>query len=219
MLVSQPWPCGIQSNGSDPLCRRAHGSRTHNYFAHSSCRQKAYKKLHDSMTTNCEEKDPPKVLALSQTRCLAIADCIERILAQFDNLAGFFTKAEDHNYDNSILREMYWDPKNYAYLVFLASFLHRVKRVNIMFQSNVSDPLALFQELENLYLDTLKRILIPSVVRHIRSTSLLSLELVNMRYIFLGPETTDLGDFFSEKLSKLPIEDKKNMFANAAFIS
>ncbi|KAG0413473.1 hypothetical protein HPB47_009351, partial [Ixodes persulcatus] len=59
---------------------------THNYFAHSSCRQEVYKKLHDSTTTNCKEKNPLKNLSLSQTRWLAIADCIERILAQFDAL-------------------------------------------------------------------------------------------------------------------------------------
>ncbi|CAN8012602.1 unnamed protein product [Ixodes pacificus] len=106
---------------------------------------------------------------------------------------------------------MYRDPKNYAYLVFLLSVLHRVKRINIMFKRNVADPLALFQELENLYLDTLKKILIPSVLRHNTSTSLLSLDLVNVKSTFLSPETADLGDVFSEKLSKLPIEDKKNV--------
>lgn len=151
---------------------------------------------------------PPKLLSLSQTRWLAIADCIERILAQYQALQEFFEKAEQRSYNVRILREMYRDRKNHAYLVFLASVLRSVRRVNKMFQTNAPDPLVVFQELENLYLEVLRRILHPSVLRHNTTESLLSLDLVKMRSIFLQPETADLGDVFREKLSLVSTEDQ-----------
>nr|XP_054932242.1 SCAN domain-containing protein 3-like [Dermacentor andersoni] len=80
---------------------------TYNYFAHSSCWQDAYKRLYASMTVEDESANPPpKILSLSQTRWLAIADSIERILAQYQSLEEFFEKAEDRSYNVRILREM-----------------------------------------------------------------------------------------------------------------
>ncbi|XP_072140169.1 zinc finger protein 862-like [Dermacentor andersoni] len=183
---------------------------TYNYFAHSSCRQDAYKRLYASMTVEDESANPPpKILSLSQTRWLAIADSIEIILAQYQSLEEFFEKAEDRSYNVRILREMYRDRKKYVYLVFLASVLRNVRRVNKMFQTNTTDPLVVFQELENLYLEILRRILNPSVLRHNTTASLLSLDLAKMKSIFLQPEVVDLGDVFREEISLVPIEDQR----------
>ncbi|XP_070382970.1 zinc finger protein 862-like [Dermacentor albipictus] len=80
---------------------------TYNYFAHSSCRQDAYKRLYASMTVEDESANPPpKILSLSQTRWLAIADSIERILAQYQSLEAFFEKAEDRSYNRHRTRTL-----------------------------------------------------------------------------------------------------------------
>ncbi|KAH6927071.1 hypothetical protein HPB50_026683 [Hyalomma asiaticum] len=180
---------------------------TYSFFAHSSCRQGAYKGLYASLSADDESAEPPpKLLSLSQARWLAIADCIERILGQYQVLKQFFEKAEERSYNVRILREMYGDRRNHAYLVFPAPVLHSVRRVNKMFQTNAADPLVVFQELENLYLEVLRRILHPSVLRHNSTASLLSLDLVRMKSIFLQPEVADLGDVFREELSLVPVE-------------
>ncbi|XP_037521704.1 zinc finger MYM-type protein 6-like [Rhipicephalus sanguineus] len=64
--------------------------------------------------------------------------------------------------------------------------------------TNAADPLVVFQELENLYLEVLRRMLHPSVLRHNSTASLLSLNLVKIKSIFLQPEVADLGDVFRE---------------------
>lgn len=184
---------------------------SHNYFAHSSNRQAAYRELYSSMLEGCTgTAEPPKLLSLSPTRWLAIAECIERILGQFESLKKFFQNIDERNYNARVLRDMYSDVRNHVYLIFLAAVLHNVKRVNKLFQSQTADPLKLFQELENLYIDLLKRILKPAVLRHNSSGHLLSLDLKNMESIYLDPDQADLGAAFSERLatSGLPAQEK-----------
>lgn len=186
---------------------------SHNYFAHSSVRLAAYKELFNSMLDDheCTEKaEPPKLLSLSPTRWLAMYDCIERILSQFESLKKFFQGIDSRNYNMRVLRDMYNDPRNHIYLIFLAAVLHNVKRVNLLFQSQTADPMKLFQELENLYIDVLKRILKPAVLRHNSNSDLLSLDLKNMESIYLDFVQADLGAAFSERLaaSGLPAQEQ-----------
>ncbi|KAH9382688.1 hypothetical protein HPB48_023244 [Haemaphysalis longicornis] len=109
-----------------------------------------------------------------------------------------------------VLRDMYNDTRNYVYLIFLAAVLHNVKRVNLLFQSQTADPLKLFQELENLYIAVLKRILKPAVLRSNSNSDLLSLDLKNMESIFLDSVQADLEAAFSERLSAsgLPAQEQ-----------
>ncbi|KAH7937422.1 hypothetical protein HPB49_011996 [Dermacentor silvarum] len=112
-------------------------------------------------------------------------DCIERILGQFEGLQKFFQSIDSRTYNTRVLRDMYSDTRNHVYLIFLAAVLHNVKRVNLLFQSQTADPLKLFQELENLFIDVLKRILKPAVLRHNSNSDLLSQDLKNMKSIYL----------------------------------
>ncbi|KAH7978728.1 hypothetical protein HPB49_006553 [Dermacentor silvarum] len=183
---------------------------SHNYFAHSSTRLAAYKGLYNSMLEDTDKVEPPKLLSLSPTRWLAMFDCIERILGQFESLQKFFHSIDSRNYSTRVLRDMYNDTRNHVYLIFLAAVLHNVKRVNLLFQSQTADPLKLFQELENLYIDVLKRILKPAVLRHNSNSDLLSLDLKNMESIYLDCGQADLGAAFAERLaaSGLPAHDQ-----------
>lgn len=83
------------------------------------------------------------------------------------------------------------DTRNHVYLIFLAAVLRNVKTVNLLFQSQTADPLKLFQELEDLYIDVLKQILKPAVLRHNSNSDLLSLDLKNMDSIYLDKQTSE----------------------------
>uniref|UniRef100_A0A131YUN9 Zinc finger protein n=1 Tax=Rhipicephalus appendiculatus TaxID=34631 RepID=A0A131YUN9_RHIAP len=185
---------------------------SHNYFAPSTVRLAAYKELYNSMLEDhdSDKLEPPKLPSPSPTRWLAVYDCIERIVSQFESLQKFFQSTDSRDYKARVLRDMYNDIRNYLYLIFLAAVLHNVKRVNMLFQSQTVDPLKLFQELENLYVEVLKCILKPAVLRHNSSGDLLSLNLKNMEGIYLDSEQADLGAAFAERLeaSGLPVQEQ-----------
>lgn len=166
----------------------------HNFFAHSGTRQAAYAESYKKvLETNEDDYSPPKILAVSDTRWLAIAEHTEAILPQYEGLKHFFGQLQDRNYNMCLQRDMYSDPRNQAYLVFLAAVLHNVKRVNKVFQRESTDPLRLFQELENLYVETLSRILRPALLRHNSSAALQCMGPENMESIFLDRQTLTWG--------------------------
>ncbi len=55
-----------------------------------------------------------KILCPSKTRWLILADCLERILAQYDALSAHFTIGyeKERCYMAKLLRDMYKDEKN-----------------------------------------------------------------------------------------------------------
>lgn len=62
-------------------------SETYRYFSHSSLRQQKYAKLY---TTIIVGQQPLKILQLAETRWLAIAPCVTRVLDHYDELKLHF---------------------------------------------------------------------------------------------------------------------------------
>lgn len=176
---------------------------THNYFAHSSSRQAVYRSLYSDSNTMHEKNEPLKILSPSATRWLAIADCIERILAQYDVLKKHFASVPDKAYSVRLLKEMYHDERNRAYLLFLEPLLTDLKRVNKLFQGEDVDPLGVFEELQKLYKRLVARILKPSVLRHHDEVSICDIDLMNLESIFLGLDDVDFGGSFTDHVSNI----------------
>ena len=205
-----------------------------NWFAHSSSRLQAYQEIAqligfstiseeeedgeedeaDSDYNGCQNKPPPRLISPSQTRWLVHADCIERILSQFDALKTHFNIAyiKEKCFAAKTLYEMYCDPKNYLYLLFLLPILNELKRLTKLFQSNVADILRVFGDLESAFITLSRRILKPAIISANSTEQLASLNLAS-DFCFLDPESVDLGSTFLLKLQKssLTAEEKLDL--------
>lgn len=138
-------------------------SETYNHFSHSTLRQLKYKELY--ATINVGEA-PLKILQMADTRWLSIAPCINRILSQFDELKLHFELVKDteKNYTAQLLFEMYNDPRNKLYLLFLQPVVNEVNRINKLFQLDQGNPMKLLSELINLYQFIFKKIMRPVTI-------------------------------------------------------
>lgn len=138
---------------------------THNYFAHSSMRQTAYRNVYCEGSVAQEGAEPLKLISPSGTWWLAIADCIEHILSQYQPLKTHFSNVSEKAYAVRLLKEMYLDERNRAYLMFLEPIFADMRRVNKLFQGEDVDPLGIFEEVQKLFKRLLCRILKPCVLR------------------------------------------------------
>ncbi|MGH0166412.1 UNVERIFIED_CONTAM: hypothetical protein FKN15_050763 [Acipenser sinensis] len=68
-------------------------SQTYSWFSHSTQRQKKYRDL--NATINVGEA-PLKILQLSDTRWLAISQCVDRVLSQYEELKLHFQLTKGH---------------------------------------------------------------------------------------------------------------------------
>lgn len=168
-------------------------------------RQAAYRDVYHASNRSNEESEPLKIISPSGTRWLAIADCIDRIVSQYEALILHFATLSDRNYNVRLLKDMYEDERNLAYLTFLAPILADLKRVNRLFQGQDVDPLGVFEELERLFKSLLTRITKPSVLRQ-HEGSLGDFDFMNFESHFLGLEDADLGMTFSEHLQRTQLD-------------
>ncbi|KAH6937588.1 hypothetical protein HPB50_001868 [Hyalomma asiaticum] len=118
-------------------------------------------------------------------RWLAIADCIDRIVSQYGALRLHFATVSDRNYNVRLLKDMYEDERNLAYLTFLAPILADLKRVNRLVQGQDVDPLGMLEELERLFKSLLTRIIKPSVLRQ-HEGSLGDFDFMNLESLFFS---------------------------------
>ncbi|XDV39300.1 hypothetical protein PO909_008556 [Leuciscus waleckii] len=160
---------------------------TYNWFSHSAKRQTDYKAIYETVNGG----SPLKLLSPSVTRWLATADCIDRILDQEEELTLHFTLAAnaEHCYAARLLSEMYKDKTNSLYLHFLRPLLFEIKTVNKNFQLETGDILAVFRDLNRLYMSTMRRMIKPVTPREFFSGSLDSLEtqLINVASTGFSP--------------------------------
>ncbi|XP_078521674.1 uncharacterized protein LOC144828067 [Lissotriton helveticus] len=181
---------------------------TYNWFSHSPKRQADYKELYLTLDGGM----PLKLISPCETRWLVMADCVDRLLEQYDALKLHFCTASyvEHCYAARMLQEMYQDEINLLYLTFLKPMLQQIKVVNKIFQLESGDTLHIFRDLYTLYLSTLKRILKPSVFTANNQEQLQSLDLQSSA-IYLSLDDVDLGLAFRNMLdkSKLPSVSKE----------
>lgn len=172
--------------------------RSYSWFSHSSLRLHEYSKLYQLINNG---KEPLKLVQLSGTRWLSISSCCKRILEQWDELKLHFTLCKDkyHCYDAEILSEMYKDPVNKLYLVFLNPVLQEFSRVNKLFQLESGNQMQLLDCLQNFFRSLISRVLIPS---HIPAAGERLLE-VNLEdnATHLPLSTVDFGVLFNMEVA------------------
>lgn len=211
------------------------------WFSHSSIRIHAYREIaalvgfsntpDESDEGDNQEnpmKTPCKLVSPSQTRWLAIHDCIEKILGQYDALKAHFEMAyqKERCYEAKILAEMYKDPQNRLYLIFLHPVLKELKQISTNFQSNKPDSIKLYTELEVYFMMTARRVLQPAIVNQNSAEQLCDLKITpDSDFYFLPPKYADLGATFLDRLDKAGpcvnkevIKDTANLFLKHLFL-
>ena len=134
---------------------------TYNWFYQSAKRQAAYIDLYNHMF---EGKQPLKITRVCDTRWLSIEPAVSRILSQWSALLAHFDSARlnEKCYSAELLFNMYSDPINKLYLLFLRPLLVELNRVMKSFQSDDSDPTKLLSDLGTLIESIAKRIVLPT---------------------------------------------------------
>ena len=202
---------------------------SHNWFARSSPRLHAYQDVASlvgfSTMWNVEEDEetsgsslegtaPPRLISPSDTRWLVLAECIEKILGQYDALKAHFTiaYAKERCYQAKVLSEMYSDEKNFLFLLMIFPVLKELHRLTKLFQSNSSDNFQIYVELEAAFQSLSKRLLKPAILREHSTESLAELN-IESDFCLLEPESVDLGSSFFKRLqkSKLTSSDRTDL--------
>ena len=93
---------------------------------------------------------PLKLISPSETRWLVIADCIERILGQYDALKAHFDIAYQREkcYEAGTLKNMFEDERNRLYLTFLYPPLSELRRITKIFQSKSVNSIKIFEDFQ-----------------------------------------------------------------------
>lgn len=153
------------------------------------------------------------ILQLSDTRWLAISECINRILAQYVELKLHFQlrKDSERSYAAELLYQMYSDNINLIYLKFLQPNVSELNRLNKIFQLDKPDPAKLLTELLTFYRSLLERIGLPKTFQswqdimefNLSDGNLLSLDAVDFAVQFR------LALFEANGISDLAEQDMK----------
>ncbi len=186
---------------------------TYTWFSCSSSRQQAYQQIVDLIGVDsllqADEEDSSggakalKLLSPCATRWLVAADCVQRILQQYDALCAHFTIAgeKDRCYDAKHLSMMYKNQENKLYLLFLYPVLKELKNLSKLFQSNTQETFKVYSSLRTYFRSLAARILKPSVLRLHTDDSLCELDL-GSGFCILEDNDIDYGAKFQEDLQK-----------------
>lgn len=132
---------------------------SHNWFAHSPIRQKAYAKIYKLL--NNDSMNPIKIPLMAKTRWLSIEKAVKVILQMWFELKTHFSLLKDTCYVSNLLKDMYSDNRNHVYLIYLSSILEEVQKVNLAFESANADHVKLFNDLYYLVKSITNRIIVP----------------------------------------------------------
>ncbi|XP_053133533.1 uncharacterized protein LOC128337028 isoform X2 [Hemicordylus capensis] len=137
-------------------------SQTYLWFSRSTFHQKRYSELYAAINVG---ENALKMLQVTDTRWLSISPCINRVLSQYDVLRLHFQSVKDNEKDYSadLLCQMYSDPVNRLYLVFLQPLVQEANRISKLFLLETVNPVKLITELVMLYQTLLLRIIKPCV--------------------------------------------------------
>lgn len=134
---------------------------TYNWFSHSSKRQLLYKTLFETLN---DGKQPLQIPRVYDTRWISLEPAVTRILAQWEELQMHFNiaRSDEKCYTAEMLYNMYSDPMNKLYMLFLRPVLQHVQRTLKTFQGENVDPTKLLSDLSHLIIATSRRVLIPT---------------------------------------------------------
>lgn len=118
---------------------------TYNWFSKSSNRQNEYKKLY--LTIN--DAEPLKLTQACATRWLSIEPAVKKILDQWVELKLHFnlTRHSEKCFAAETLHNLYLNPINEVYLLYIHSVLNNLQSLVKVFQSNNIDPSKLLNDL------------------------------------------------------------------------
>ena len=140
---------------------------TRNWSANSAVRRAHYADLYKLINDN--NKAFLNLIQLSATRWLAWEGTMPRILYQWLGLKTHFemiAAGKEKCYTARILNDMYKDPANHVYLIFLKSVLRDVNEANTTFQSTQEDITKLYETLSSLVLAIATCIIKPSLIKN-----------------------------------------------------
>ncbi|XP_040077359.1 uncharacterized protein LOC120849243 [Ixodes scapularis] len=134
---------------------------THTWFCHSSKRKAAYSKLYKSL---CDGDDPLTIPRVCDTRWISLEPAVARVLDQWDPLLKHFEQARSMEgcYTAELLFQMFSDPLNKLYLLYLRPILREVQRANKAYERNDADPSRLLEGLTLLIKTVCSKVLIPT---------------------------------------------------------
>ncbi|XP_061464100.1 coenzyme Q-binding protein COQ10 homolog B, mitochondrial isoform X1 [Rhineura floridana] len=177
-------------------------SQTYLWFSQSTFHQKQYAELYAAISVG---ENALKVLQVTDTRWLSISPCINRILSQYDTLKLHFQSVKDNEKDYSadLLYQMYSEPVNRLYLVFLQPLVQEANRISKLFLLETVNPVKLITELVMLYKTLLQKIVKPSAFP--TWSSIMNYDMRSKRN-YLPPSEVNLGQVFLSELAeaKLP---------------
>ncbi len=206
---------------------------TFNWFAHSFQRIRAYQEIAQLIGFSCDmdgdnedeqgpgdaRSKPLKLISPSETRWLVVADCVERILLQYDALMAHFSVAYqvERCYEAGVLHKMFEDEQNRMFMLFLHPVLKELRRITKTFQSNSGDNMKIYSELEAFFLALGTQILKPAILKNKTTEELCNLN-IDSNFCMLPTEAIDFGENFLFKLerSKLSTEAKNNVLTKAS---
>lgn len=138
------------------------------WFSHSTLRKVAYEQLYKQLNNG---KQPPKLVQLSGTRWLAFYNSVHTVLNQWQALKAHFgmisqtQNSSEKCFTARMLSNMFDDDTNLLYLQFLDDVLKPVCDLNVDFQADSADLVALYDELRGLLVSFAQRIFQPSFLR------------------------------------------------------
>ncbi|XP_062972283.1 uncharacterized protein LOC134392146 [Elgaria multicarinata webbii] len=177
-------------------------SQTYLWFSHNTFHQKRYSELYAAINVG---ENALKMLQFTDTRWLSISPCINRILSQYDTLRLHFQSVKDNEKDYSaeLLYQMYSEPVNRLYLVFLQPLVQEANRISKLFLLETVNPVKVITELVMFYQILLQRIVKPSAFP--TWSSIMNYDLRSKRN-YLPLSEVNLGQVFLSELvdAKLP---------------
>lgn len=134
---------------------------THMWFSHSLKRKAAYSQLYKSL---CDGGEPLGIPNVCDTRWISLEPAVVRILDPWDMLLEHFEQVRSKKgcYTAELLCQMYSDPPNKLYLLYLRPILREVQRTNKAYERNDADPAKLLEDLTLLIKTVCNKVLIPT---------------------------------------------------------
>ena len=198
---------------------------SYNWFAHSTERQRAYKEIlnivgfasiHDLFNedpaSETEGKRALKLISPSNTRWLVLADCMERIVQQYDALSTHFELAasKDRDCAANILSGYFKDESNKIWFIFVLPILKELRRLTKLFEKKSADNFTIYKEICTYFVSLGQRILKPAILSRNTTAQLCELEL-DTDYCFLSLDDADLGYQFLTKVKNLRVSETQKL--------
>lgn len=121
---------------------------THNYFSHSSKRQREFVEFQEFADSQLHT-----ILRHYEIRWLSLHACVNRILEQWDALKLYFQQEHlvEHNHSASFLHESFENKQIKLYFLFLDYILPIVNKLNVVYQGNDCNVQTIYRDISDMF--------------------------------------------------------------------